>query len=120
MLTVGWYSFGRKWILVIPNIGSVVGCIISGKATSMGMYIAGFAVGSVGLASQGIILAVVSEVLPRKVRSWAQASANVANALGSIFALGLGGYLVQSRPGGFRTFFVSPEDMMQKSHTGWC
>jgi MFS family permease len=48
---------------------------------------------------------VISEVLPRKFRSWAQASANIMNALGSIFALTVGGYLIQSRPDGFRIYF---------------
>lgn len=71
----------------------------------MGMYIAGFCVGGIGFGAQGLILAVVSEVLPRKSRSWAQASANIMNSLGSIFALTLGGYLVQSRPDGFRIYF---------------
>ncbi|KAK4897775.1 hypothetical protein LTR27_004547 [Elasticomyces elasticus] len=97
--------WGRKWILIIPNVGGVVGAIISARASSMGMYIAGFAIGGVGFGTQGIILAVVSEVLPRKFRSWGQAAANIANAMGSILALTLGGWLVQSRPEGFRTFF---------------
>lgn len=71
----------------------------------MGVYIAGFCVGGIAFGAQGLILAVVSEVLPRKFRSWAQASANVVNALGSIFALTIGGYLVQSRQDGFRIYF---------------
>ncbi|EXJ75906.1 uncharacterized protein A1O5_00414 [Cladophialophora psammophila CBS 110553] len=97
--------WGRKWILVIPNVGGIFGAIISARATSMGMYIAGFCVGGIGFGAQGLILAVISEVLPRKFRSWAQASANIMNALGSIFALTIGGYLVQSRPDGFRIYF---------------
>ncbi|KIW19365.1 hypothetical protein PV08_03660 [Exophiala spinifera] len=97
--------WGRKWILVVPNIGGIAGSIISARATSMGMYIAGFCVGGIGFGSQGLILAVVSEVLPRRFRSWAQASANIMNALGSIFALAVGGYLVQSRSDGFRIYF---------------
>lgn len=105
MLTFLSPSWGRKWILVIPNIGGIVGAIISARATSMGMYIAGFCVGGIGFGAQGLILAVISEVLPRKFRSWAQASANIVNALGSIFALTIGGYLVQSRPDGFRIYF---------------
>lgn len=69
----------------------------------MGMYIAGFCVGGLGFGSQGLFLAVISEVLPRKYRSWVQAAANAANALGSIFALSVGGYLV-SKPNGWRTY----------------
>lgn len=91
--------------MVIPNIGGIVGAIISARATSMGMYIAGFCVGGIGFGAQGLILAVISEVLPRKFRSWAQAAANIMNALGSIFALTIGGYLVGSRSDGFRIYF---------------
>jgi hypothetical protein len=71
----------------------------------MGMYIAGFCVGGIGFGAQGLILAVISEVLPRRFRSWAQASANIMNAIGSIFALTVGGYLVGSRDGGWRIYF---------------
>lgn len=70
----------------------------------MGMYIAGFCVGGLGFGSQGLFLAVVSEVLPRELRPWSQAGANFVNAFGSIFALSVGGYLVQSGPEGFRTY----------------
>jgi MFS family permease len=85
-------------------MSGVAGCIISARATSMGMYIAGFCVGGLGFGSQGLFLAVVSEVLPRGMRSWSQAGANFVNAFGSIFALSLGGYLVQTGPEGFRTY----------------
>lgn len=88
---------------MIPNIGGIIGAIISARATTMGMFIAGFCVGGFGFGSQGLFLAVVSEVLPRKYRSWGQAAANAANALGSIFALSVGGYFV-SKPEGFRTY----------------
>lgn len=70
----------------------------------MGMYIAGFCVGGIGFGSQGLFLAVVSEVLPRELRSWAQAGANFVNASGSIVALSLGGYLVTTGPDGFRNY----------------
>ena len=70
----------------------------------MGMYIAGFCVGGLGFGSQGLFLAVVSEVLPREMRSWGQAGANFVNAFGSIFALSLGGYLVEANREGFRTY----------------
>lgn len=99
------HSWGRKWLLIVPNIGGVVGAIISARATTFGMYIAGFCVGGIGFSTQGLILTVASEVLPRRDRSWAQAAATSVNAVGSIFALSLGGYLVQSSPDGFRTYF---------------
>lgn len=99
------YSWGRKWFLVIPNIGGIIGAIVSARATSMGMYISGFCIGGIGFGSQGLFLAVISEVLPREYRSWSQAAANGVNALGSIFALSIGGYLIKSSREGFRTYF---------------
>jgi len=98
-------SWGRKWFLVIPNVGGIVGAIIAARATTMGMYICGFCVGGIAFGSQGLFLAIVSEVLPREYRSWSQAAANGVNALGSIFSLSAGGYLIQSGPEGFRTYF---------------
>ncbi|KAK5406884.1 hypothetical protein LTR06_008379 [Exophiala xenobiotica] len=71
----------------------------------MGMFVAGFAVIGIGFGTQGLIVAVISEVLPRKYRSWAQASVNIINAVASIFAVTIGGYLVQSRTDGFRIYF---------------
>ena len=83
----------------MPNIAGIVGAIISAYARTMAMFIAGFCVGGFGFGTQGLFLAVASEVLPRKYRSWA----NAANAFGSIFALSVGGYFV-SKPGVFRTY----------------
>jgi hypothetical protein len=46
---------------VIPNIGGMAAAIISARATTMGMFIAGFCVGGFGFGSQGLFLAVVSK-----------------------------------------------------------
>ena len=49
---------------------------------------------------------VASEVLPRKHRSWAQATVNASVGLGSIFSLCVGGSLTRYNPAGFRTYFA--------------
>lgn len=69
------------------------------------MAIAGFCIGGIAFGSQALFLTVVSEVLPRKYRSYGQAAANGSVALGSIFSLCVGGSLTQNNPAGFRTYF---------------
>ena len=96
---------GRKWFLVVPNILGVVGCIIISRAQTFGTVIAGFGIGGTSFATQSLFATVVSEVLPRKYRSYGQAANNLAAALGSIFALTVGGRLTRSNPEGFRTYF---------------
>lgn len=71
----------------------------------MGMAIAGFAVAGLSCVSQPLLHAVVSEVLPRKYRSWAQASVNVSVCFGAIFGLLVGGALVQNNNNAFRIYF---------------
>lgn len=71
----------------------------------MGMAIVGFTLGGVSFAAIPLLHAVASEVLPRKYRSWAQASVNASIGLGSIFALCLGGRLTVNNPAGFRTYY---------------
>lgn len=96
--------FGRKWPLVIANCFGFAGAMTISRASSMGMAIAGFTIAGMSFGVQPLLHAVVSEVLPRKHRSWAQASINVAVGLGAIFGLVVGGALVQTNPEGFRSF----------------
>lgn len=69
------------------------------------MAIAGFAVGGLSCVTQPLLHAVVSEVLPRMFRSWAQTSVNIAVALGAIYGLLVGGALTASNPENFRIYF---------------
>jgi MFS family permease len=98
--------WGRKWFLVILTAMGFVGCIVVSRSSSMGMVITGLTISGVSYGAQPLIHAVTSEVLPRKYRSYRQASNNVAIALGAIFALYVGGLLTRnSHPEGFRTFW---------------
>ena len=96
--------WGRKWFLVVLTGFGFVGCIIVGRATSMPMAIAGYTVGGISFGAQPLLHAVVSEVIPRKYRAWAQASVNVSVSLGALFGLIIGGLLVRNNHAGFRTF----------------
>ncbi|KAF7556352.1 hypothetical protein G7046_g6328 [Stylonectria norvegica] len=97
--------WGRKWFLVIPNFFGFAGAIIIARAENYNVILAGFAIGAVSFATTSIFSTVVSEVLPRKHRSWGQAAVNTAAATGSIFSLTVGGYLTRNDPSGFRTYF---------------
>ncbi|KIX06978.1 uncharacterized protein Z518_04954 [Rhinocladiella mackenziei CBS 650.93] len=97
--------WGRKHLLVVFTGFGCVGAIIVSRSNSMGMAIAGFTIGGLSCVAQPLLHAVVSEVLPRKYRSWAQASVNVSVCLGAICGLLVGGALTQAHPGRFRTYF---------------
>ncbi|KPI43889.1 putative MFS-type transporter [Cyphellophora attinorum] len=98
--------WGRKWFIVILAAIGCVGCIVVARGTSMNMVIAGFCLGGVSSASSCLIHTVASEVLPRRYRSWAQATVNGSVGLGSIFGLCVGGALTRYDPNGFRTYFA--------------
>ncbi|KIX94538.1 uncharacterized protein Z520_09584 [Fonsecaea multimorphosa CBS 102226] len=99
--------WGRKWFLVILTGFGGIGSIIVSRATSFGMALAGFAIGGLSCVTQPLLHAVVSEVLPRKFRSWAQAAANIAAGLGAIYALLVGGALTANNPQHFRIYFYT-------------
>lgn len=71
----------------------------------MGMALAGFIIAGLSYVAQPLLHAVASEVLPRKYRSWAQATVNVSVCCGAIYGLLVGGALTNGNPGRFRTYF---------------
>src|SRR5271170_2576647 len=98
--------WGRKWFLVGLTACGCVGSIIVSRATSIGMAIAGFAIGGISFGAQPLLHAVTSEILPRKYRPLAQGTVNTSAALGAIIALLMGGSLTRnSHPEGFRTYW---------------
>lgn len=100
--------WGRRWLLVSLTALGAVGSIIVSRADSMGMAIAGFTISGFSYGAQPLLHAVASEVLPRRYRSWGQAADLVANALGGVTALLVGGALNRdSNPTSesFRTFW---------------
>lgn len=82
-----------------------VGCVIVGAAHSMSMAIAGQAVAGISYGAQPLVHAIPSEVLPRRIRPFAQACVNLAAAFGTIVGLLLGGTLTRHSPSGFRTYW---------------
>ncbi|EEU33362.1 uncharacterized protein NECHADRAFT_30516, partial [Fusarium vanettenii 77-13-4] len=87
--------YGRKPILVLLSLAGVAGSIIVSRAQNSGTLIAGFAILGLNFGCQSALLAVLSEVLPRRYRPMGQASASLAASLGATIGLLMGGGLLQ-------------------------
>ncbi|KAJ6038236.1 siderophore iron transporter [Penicillium canescens] len=87
--------WGRKPILIALSLTGMVGSIIVSRAQNSSTIIAGFAILGLNFGCQSVILAVLSEVLPRQYRPMGQASAMVASSLGAITGLLMGGGMLQ-------------------------
>jgi MFS family permease len=98
--------WGRKWFFVGLTASGGVGCIIISRTTSMSMAIAGGVIAGLSYGAQPLVLAIPSEVLPRRVRPAVQAGANISGALGVVFGLLVGGALTRhEHPERFRTYW---------------
>lgn len=97
--------WGRRWFVIVLSSFGCVGCIIVSRSNSIGMAIAGQAIGALSHGAQPVIHAIASEILPRKHRPFAQASTNTAAYLGGVVGLLMGGALTNNNPSGFRTFW---------------
>jgi predicted MFS family arabinose efflux permease len=87
--------WGRKHILIGFSLTGVVGSIIVSRAQNSSTIIAGFAILGLNFGCQSVILAVLSEVLPRQYRPMGQASAMASASLGAIIGLLMGGGMLQ-------------------------
>ena len=87
--------WGRKWILVTFTSFGFFGSIVISRAQSIATALVGFSIMAISFGSQPLLLAVVSEVLPRKHRPNGQASSNNSGILGGIVGLLMGGALVR-------------------------
>lgn len=98
--------WGRKWFLVGLSFSGALGALVTALATSMNMLIAGCCLIGTAFGMQPLLHAVVSEVLPRAWRGWAQSIVMMSNALGLFGGLVIGGGLNRGGdPDGFRYFF---------------
>ncbi|KAJ9634172.1 hypothetical protein H2204_006503 [Knufia peltigerae] len=97
--------WGRKWLVVITALISVVGCIIMSRSNSIGMILGASVVAGASPGCQSILHAVPSEVLPRKFRPWAQTAVILAAGIGAIIGLYVAGAMVKTNPSGWRGYF---------------
>lgn len=64
--------FGRRNFFLVGNIISVIGSILTAKATTLGMAIAGTTLIGSASAMHQISFAAISEIVPKKVRPLTQ------------------------------------------------
>ena len=97
--------WGRRWLVGTGMLLGFVGCIIVSRAHSIGMAIAGQAIGGLAQPSQALTHAIMSEIVPRRIRQYVQATIQISVGLGSVIALYTAGALARHNPEGFRNFF---------------
>lgn len=98
--------WGRKIFIVAGNLSGCVGAIIVSRAPNLAVLYLGFCLIGVAHASLSLLHSVVSEVLPRKYRPFAQASVTVSASVGAILGLVMGGQLVRyGNLGNYRIYF---------------
>lgn len=97
--------WGRKWLVVVLNCAGCVGTIILARSNTIGMAIAGQVIAGFAHASQPVIHAVASEIIPRRHRPIAQAAINTAAGFGGVAGLLAAGALTRTDPFGFRIYF---------------
>lgn len=107
--------FGRKWFLVGAGVFGFVGALILATAKTMSQAIGGQVIGSVLYIGQPILIAVASEILPRKFRPMAQAGLNGVGALGGIVGLLGGSSLTTNHLFGWRNYFYIGAALMGAS-----
>lgn len=113
--------WGRRWFLIVACTAAVVGSLVTSRASSMKMVIAGQVVAGLGFGSQvrhshslssivyakiqadafgspfqPLAYAIPSEILPRKYRNAAQAFVNGAGGVGAILGLIFGGAITRN------------------------
>ena len=98
--------WGRKVFLVSLSALGAVGSVVVSRSEGGSSALAGFSILGIANSSQPLLHAIVSEVLARKYRPWAQASINFSAALGAITGLVVGGALTtNNKHDGFRIYW---------------
>ncbi|EXJ67521.1 uncharacterized protein A1O5_09534 [Cladophialophora psammophila CBS 110553] len=97
--------WGRKWILTIVTAFGFVGTVVISRAQSMGAAIAGFTIMGIASAGAPLIVAIGSEVVPRKHRPYAQALVYASGTFAAVAGLLMAGALLRhNHYENFRTF----------------
>ncbi|ETN42313.1 uncharacterized protein HMPREF1541_01467 [Cyphellophora europaea CBS 101466] len=97
--------WGRKVFLVFGSAIGLIGALILSRADTMGQAIAGQVVLGVLYIAQPILIAVGSEILPRRLRPLAQAGLNAGGALGAVTGLLAGSALTANSLFGWRSYW---------------
>lgn len=98
--------WGRKWFLVFFTWLGFAGSIIVSRANTIGVVLVGFIFSGFSFGAQALIPTISSEIVPRRIRPYAQAFVNSAGCLSALVSLLFGGALVRNGNNeGFRIHF---------------
>jgi MFS family permease len=98
--------WGRKWILVVCSACGFIGLMMVSRANTVVTALAGFTLTGIAVSPQFALYAVVSEIVPRKHRAWAQVTVGVSTGIGAIVAVLMAGALLRYNIlENYRTFF---------------
>lgn len=97
--------WGRRWILVMSSLLGAIGCAIASRADSYAMILGGLTIAGLEFGVLPLLHAVPSEILPRRWRAPAQAAVMIANSLGLVLGLVIGGVLNDGDAEGFRRYY---------------
>lgn len=95
----------RKWLVTLPPLVALAGAVVSAKATSIAMLIAGGILIGCTLSTGSIVQSIPSEVLPLKYRALANGITFWAAGLGGISGTLGAGAVTNASPSGWRTLF---------------
>ena len=87
--------WGRRWPVILLNLGGIAGAIIISRSDNIRTLIAGFCILGISFGNQSISYAIPSEILPRRYRSLGQASLNVVAGVGGIVGILVAGALLK-------------------------
>ena len=74
----------RKWLASLPPLIAFGGAVVSARAKSMGMLVAGGILVGVTLSTISIVQAIPSEVLPLKYRALSNGFSFLGGAVGGL------------------------------------
>ncbi|KAK6850597.1 hypothetical protein PG987_000231 [Apiospora arundinis] len=95
----------RKYMASVPPLVSLVGAVMSAKATSMSMLIVGGILIGASLSTAPVIHAILAEILPLKYRTVANGLAFIAGALGGLVGSLGSGAVTNTNASGWRYIF---------------
>lgn len=97
--------WGRKWPIVGGMLAGFAGCLIVARANSIGVVILGQAIAGFNQSCQGLAHTIISEILPRKYRPYAQAAIHIGGGIAAPVALYTGGAMCRHSASGFRNYW---------------
>jgi MFS family permease len=87
--------WGRKNIILVCALLAFAGQMMVARASSISMLLGGFGVSGFSVGLQFALFSIVSEIMPRRHRAWAQSTVQCTTAVGGTVSVLLGGSLLR-------------------------